>query len=54
MILTLPYELLGSGVFVKNEPPYLATTSQNFSQLPKIHMREKYSPTKTTKENGII
>jgi hypothetical protein len=54
MILTLPYELLGSGVFVKNEPPYLATTSQNSLQLPKIHMREKYSPTKTTKENGII
>jgi hypothetical protein len=54
MILTLLYELLGSGVFVKIEPPYLATTLQNSLQLPKIHRREKYSPTKTTKENGII
>jgi hypothetical protein len=54
MILTLPYQVLGSGVFVKIEPPYLATTSQNSLQLPRIRRREKYSPTKTTKENGII
>ncbi len=54
MILTLPYELLGSGVFVKIEPPYLATAPQNSLQLPRIHRREKHNPTKTTKENGII
>jgi hypothetical protein len=52
--LTLPYQVLRSGVFVKIEPPYLATTSQKYLQLPRIHRRIEYSSTKTILKNGII
>jgi hypothetical protein len=52
MILTLPYELLGSGVFVKIEPTLQPPHKTLYNSQESIG--EKYNPTKRTKENGII